>query len=97
MYYIMSSDDALWFFFFFSSRRRHTRCSRDWSSDVCSSDLLDHRGMGKAQVGPSLVLRYRRVDPGQAAHVRLVDDALVVWRPRWAVGRPVEVDRKSVV
>src|SRR2546429_2630924 len=23
---------------FFSSRRRHTRCSRDWSSDVCSSD-----------------------------------------------------------
>src|SRR5690606_39742388 len=33
--------------FFFSSRRRHTRFSRDWSSDVCSSDLrrfpLDHR------------------------------------------------------
>src|SRR5690606_39867473 len=27
-------------FFFFSSRRRHTRFSRDWSSDVCSSDLL---------------------------------------------------------
>src|SRR5256884_813548 len=26
-------------FFFFSSRRRHPRCSRDWSSDVCSSDL----------------------------------------------------------
>src|SRR2546429_2466092 len=30
---------ACWLFFFFSSRRRHTRCSRDWSSDVCSSDL----------------------------------------------------------
>src|SRR5216684_5056147 len=29
----------LFFVFFFSSRRRHTRCSRDWSSDVCSSDL----------------------------------------------------------
>src|SRR2546429_4224291 len=28
-------------FFFFSSRRRHTRCSRDWSSDVCSSDLSE--------------------------------------------------------
>src|SRR6266498_3294861 len=27
------------FSFFFSSRRRHTRCGRDWSSDVCSSDL----------------------------------------------------------
>src|SRR2546422_6889067 len=31
------------FFFFFSSRRRHTRCSRDWSSDVCSSDLREVR------------------------------------------------------
>src|SRR3989449_8994337 len=31
------------FFFFFSSRRRHTRCSRDWSSDVCSSDLVGGR------------------------------------------------------
>src|SRR5271169_5651973 len=29
----------MWLFFFFSSRRRHTRCYRDWSSDVCSSDL----------------------------------------------------------
>src|SRR5690554_7694569 len=30
--------------FFFSSRRRHTRCGRDWSSDVCSSDLsTQHR------------------------------------------------------
>src|SRR2546429_9048873 len=33
------------FFFFFSSRRRHTRCSRDWSSDVCSSDLQGIRQM----------------------------------------------------
>src|SRR6266542_5480185 len=32
-------------FFFFSSRRRHTRCYRDWSSDVCSSDL-GHGGHG---------------------------------------------------
>src|SRR5690606_40465804 len=30
----------VFFFFFFSSRRRHTRFSRDWSSDVCSSDLV---------------------------------------------------------
>src|SRR2546421_5299279 len=29
--------------FFFSSRRRHTRSDRDWSSDVCSSDLLSLR------------------------------------------------------
>src|SRR5699024_11666317 len=30
-------------FFFFSSRRRHTRSKRDWSSDVCSSDLINRR------------------------------------------------------
>src|SRR2546421_3507149 len=36
------------FFFFFSSRRRHTRSDRDWSSDVCSSDLVTFRGMPTA-------------------------------------------------
>src|SRR5690606_41145193 len=33
-------SDAYSCYFFFSSRRRHTRFSRDWSSDVCSSDLI---------------------------------------------------------
>src|SRR6266496_6644591 len=32
----------VWLLFFFSSRRRHTRSLRDWSSDVCSSDLPDN-------------------------------------------------------
>src|SRR6266496_5538398 len=32
-------------FFFFSSRRRHTRSLRDWSSDVCSSDLFGSRSV----------------------------------------------------
>src|SRR3712207_7273198 len=32
--------------FFFSSRRRHTRYWRDWSSDVCSSDLAEHIAAG---------------------------------------------------
>src|SRR5437868_14766755 len=38
---LLSFDLILYFyfFFFFSSRRRHTRSKRDWSSDVCSSDL----------------------------------------------------------
>src|SRR5690349_23487974 len=36
------------FFFFFSSRRRHTRSLRDWSSDVCSSDLDVGAGRAKA-------------------------------------------------
>src|SRR5690606_40708929 len=47
------------FFFFFSSRRRHTRFSRDWSSDVCSSDLararvpLPARRLGLGDQSPS--------------------------------------------
>src|SRR2546429_412816 len=36
--------------FFFSSRRRHTRCSRDWSSDVCSSDLYDRLGYASQDI-----------------------------------------------
>src|SRR3712207_7652951 len=42
--YVRSQDVAgrvRGFLFFFSSRRRHTRYWRDWSSDVCSSDLLE--------------------------------------------------------
>src|SRR5436305_9441154 len=40
--------------YFFSSRRRHTSCGRDWSSDVCSSDLADHRSnkSGYDKTGP---------------------------------------------
>src|SRR5690625_7653831 len=44
------------FFFFFSSRRRHTRWPRDWSSDVCSSDLgtsIIH-GIAASRAGMSL-------------------------------------------
>src|SRR5690349_14270268 len=48
MVFIMASLSSwilsLFFFFFFSSRRRHTRSLRDWSSDVCSSDLDRRRG-----------------------------------------------------
>src|SRR3989440_5005701 len=35
------------FFFFFSSRRRHTISDRDWSSDVCSSDLGQCTAVGR--------------------------------------------------
>src|SRR5699024_6145851 len=43
--------------FFFSSRRRHTRSKRDWSSDVCSSDLSEHYRTGHGHRGRR---RYRR-------------------------------------
>src|SRR3712207_7424065 len=49
-------------FFFFSSRRRHTRYWRDWSSDVCSSDLQEHLGLDV--LGAQLArLHLRRVLP----------------------------------
>src|SRR5690554_2559877 len=40
---IVMLDFLVVYIFFFSSRRRHTRCGRDWSSDVCSSDLERER------------------------------------------------------
>src|SRR5438309_7197244 len=49
--------------FFFSSRRRHTRWNCDWSSDVCSSDLLlDNRSFGGSQVSRTF---YARGQTGQ--------------------------------
>src|SRR3712207_2678777 len=52
------------FFFFFSSRRRHTRYWRDWSSDVCSSDLFDGEVKRYVQTmnlrnNPELIAQYR--------------------------------------
>src|SRR5690606_17866199 len=47
----------------FSSRRRHTRFSRDWSSDVCSSDLAGIVGMGGAMFPAAVKLKPKaRVD-----------------------------------
>src|SRR5215208_5140683 len=42
---------GIWLFFFFSSRRRHTRWPRDWSSDVCSSDLVRAGGLDMEWLG----------------------------------------------
>src|SRR5438445_3478143 len=54
------------FFFFFSSRRRHTRYWRDWSSDVCSSDLGEeskgHDDEPQPAQATELVLRDRESD-----------------------------------
>src|SRR5262249_59752240 len=58
----------LCFFFFFSSRRRHTRLVSDWSSDVCSSDLIEVAAeqtevfLAKAAHAPEFVL----ADPPRA-------------------------------
>src|SRR5690606_19171923 len=52
------------FDFFFSSRRRHTRFSRDWSSDVCSSDLFNHDGQSDLLIfGNATVIRDKDKEP----------------------------------
>src|SRR5438445_9255836 len=71
-------------FFFFSSRRRHTRYWRDWSSDVCSSDLLQYHDQQ-----PVVFSRHRR--PGDRMHAdpRSGDGALRRgWHPRRRPDRP---------
>src|SRR5207249_8768561 len=52
-------------FFFFSSRRRHTRSKRDWSSDVCSSDLFSVlvRFPTLRFLRLFFLIRFRRLDP----------------------------------
>src|SRR6266542_5931940 len=61
------------FSFFFSSRRRHTRCYRDWSSDVCSSDLEEIADAVQrllsdyAQKGLDLVEASKLVTPDEIA------------------------------
>src|SRR4030042_1947485 len=70
-------------FFFFSSRRRHTICSRDWSSDVCSSDLpratIRILGLGGG----------RRSDPGPTVKITLKDDSGGHGgQPAYRTGRP---------
>src|SRR2546421_8626513 len=45
---------CVFFFFFFSSRRRHTRSDRDWSSDVCSSDLLREPSLAGLPLTPTV-------------------------------------------
>src|SRR5690625_6514652 len=62
------------YFFFFSSRRRHTRWPRDWSSDVCSSDLCN-RG---ALFGFSTEER--------AAIARAAEDIAIVFAPNMSIG-----------
>src|SRR5690606_39482429 len=61
-------------FFFFSSRRRHTSFSRDWSSDVCSSDLIQQLGyglQGGAQVAADFLIRNGIQLGDDAAHLLL--------------------------
>src|SRR3712207_8309146 len=77
-------------YFFFSSRRRHTRYWRDWSSDVCSSDLERRRVPPEPIVVEAELVA---VEVGRGHHV--VDKKI---RRDVPAGRSrVHLDRKSVV
>src|SRR5690349_23619296 len=70
------------FFFFFSSRRRHTRSLRDWSSDVCSSDLeRDADGIF------GLLNRREADEVAVIAQLPLTGLTQSVGSPRGAIGR----------
>src|SRR5262245_63202321 len=59
-------------YFFFSSRRRHTRCLSDWSSDVCSSDLVAPAGMEGMGIRSGVHLAHCRPDPVGGIDLALV-------------------------
>src|SRR6266702_525736 len=50
-YFFLCKMELFGFCFFFSSRRRHTRWPRDWSSDVCSSDLRSRFAQHRLDLG----------------------------------------------
>src|SRR5438034_2188941 len=58
----------MFFCFFFSSRRRHTRSLCDWSSDVCSSDLLAFALEHDDRAGPVRALRGGAADQPRRVH-----------------------------
>src|SRR3989449_1637355 len=98
---------AVRFFFFFSSRRRHTRCSRDWSSDVCSSDLSSpSAGMrwrifcSAESVRRTQKMRHRVPALGEdiGADSRLIiEQGTFVWVGGWRIHAWAEVDEHAVV
>src|SRR5438105_8437345 len=90
--------------FFFSSRRRHTRSIRDWSSDVCSSDLsgsitLHPRGIPHGP-HPGTIMASRNATRTEELAVmfdtqhtlELTEDSLALDDPKYP-----QRDRKSVV
>src|SRR6266700_1214190 len=79
--YINKLSFSMFYFFFFSSRRRHTRFSRDWSSDVCSSDLEHGIVQGRRSAGLQHRLQGRHGLLGARSEERRVGKEC---RSRWS-------------
>src|SRR5207245_6825889 len=76
--------------FFFSSRRRHTRCYRDWSSDVCSSDL----NFGVAASGLPSDWAMFNVDGMAGQHREMTREALDIILKLWSAEEPFDYQGK---
>src|SRR5687768_3851284 len=84
------------FFFFFSSRRRHTRCSRDWSSDVCSSDLLHQAlAMTPQRADRTNQVRWAKAASQQAYGMQILNPLTVryISLPTWNIAHILCVDK----
>src|SRR5690625_624526 len=86
---------------FFSSRRRHTRWQRDWSSDVCSSDLVweeqGYDGMdGVAWYRTSFNLTEQEASFDLRLHLAMIDDADITYVNGHEVGRGMEYNRARI-
>src|SRR5207253_8138416 len=68
--------------FFFSSRRRHTRWPRDWSSDVCSSDLRGTAVLtGQADYSPNVSLETHQEGLKRSEERRVGKEGRSRWSP----------------
>src|SRR5207247_7384124 len=88
------------FFFFFSSRRRHTRSTRDWSSDVCSSDLdtwtqTSDPGVDNNNDGIVKDQAAGQTPPPYAAALRAVQIRIRVYDPKRSEERRVGKERRA--
>src|SRR5699024_11605525 len=96
---------------FFSSRRRHTRSKRDWSSDVCSSDLTLSRRLQMPLVGcevgrplpppksskvPDKHQTLREEDPSRIRYLTFKDHGENGSRRVWQIGRASCRERKNI-
>src|SRR5438128_3776736 len=89
--FLSHSVESNIFFFFFSSRRRHTRCYRDWSSDVCSSDLRPARSylvavlseLGRQQEAVNEMVKVRTTGgrPDRSEERRVGKECRCRWAP----------------